>query len=180
MSEGHARRKDQIDRELEQGKEFIFQNLCETSAESCSIWSLILVSSLPHNASATSQHCLSRTKVPIYGWWRTYPDYIHTIALKMIKLWHIKSNQTLWLIWLLKHLERQLNVVAMCITVKTQMVLGPSNLRSLKLLSFFSSLSESPILTSYFNSGLPYGNCYFYQITHCWVARMKRNISTEI
>lgn len=180
MSEGHTRRKDQRGRELEQGKEFTFQNLCEIPAESCNIWSLILVSSLPYNASTTSQHCHSRTKVPTYGCWRTYPDYIHTIALKMITLFHIKSNQTLRLIWLLTHLERQLNVGAMCITVKTQMVLGPSNLRSLKILSFLSSLSQSTILTSYFNSGLPHGNCYFYQIIHCWVARTKRNISTEI
>lgn len=88
MPEGHTRRKDQIDRELELGKEFTFQKL----NESYNIQSL--VSSLPHNASTTSQHH-SRTKVLIYGGWRTYPDYIHNIALKMIKLLHIKSNQTL-------------------------------------------------------------------------------------
>lgn len=93
MSEEHSKRKDQIDRELEQGKECTFQKLDEIPAESCNNQSL--ASSLPHNASITSQHYHSGTKVPLYGCWRTYPDYIHTIALKIIKLLHIKSNQTL-------------------------------------------------------------------------------------
>lgn len=93
MSEEHSKRKDQIDRELEQGKECTFQKLDEIPAESCNNQSL--ASSLPHNASIMSQHYHSGTKVPLSGCWRTYPDYVHTIALKMIKLLHIKSNQTL-------------------------------------------------------------------------------------